>query len=121
MKIAVTYDNGQVFQHFRHTQSFKVYEIENGKILSSKVIDNGGFGHGSLAGYLKDQGVTALICGGIGEGARNMLGEAGITVYPGASGNADEQVEAFVKGTLNYDPDTECHHHDHDHSCSCGH
>ena len=121
MKIAVTYDNGEVFQHFGHTQSFKIYDIENGKIVSSKVVDNGGFGHGSLAGYLKDMGVEALICGGIGGGARNMLGDAGIKVYPGANGNADAQVEAFIKGSLNYDPDTTCHHHDHGDSCSCGH
>ena len=122
MKIAVTYDNGEVFQHFGHTESFKIYDIENGNIVSSKVVDNGGFGHGSLAGYLKGMGVEALICGGIGGGARNMLGDAGIKVYPGAHGNADQQVEAFIKGSLNYDPNTECHHHDHEggHSCTCG-
>ena len=122
MKIAVTYENGEVFQHFGRTQSFKIYEIVDGKIVASQVIDNGGFGHGSLAGYLKDNGVEALICGGIGGGARNMLGDAGIKVYPGAFGNADEQVEAFIKGSLNYDPNTECHHHDHEggHSCTCG-
>lgn len=119
MKIAVTYDNGNVFQHFGHTQNFKIYEIEDGRILSSEVIDNGGFGHGSLAGYLKDKGVVALICGGIGGGARNMLNEAGIKVYPGAQGNADANVEAFVKGMLNYDPNTTCHHHEGS-SCSCG-
>ena len=120
MKIAVTYDNGEVFQHFGHTESFKIYEIENGKIVSSEVVGNGGFGHGSLAGYLKDMGVEALICGGIGGGARNMLGDAGIKVYPGAHGNADMQVEAFIKGSLNYDPNTECHHHEGSHSCTCG-
>ena len=122
MKIAVTYENGEVFQHFGHTQQFKVYEIEDKKIVSSEVIGNGGYGHGSLAGYLKGLGVSALICGGIGGGARNMLGDAGITVYPGAFGDADANVEAFIKGSLDYDPDTECHHHDHEggHSCTCG-
>ena len=120
MKIAVTYENGEVFQHFGRTQNFKVYDIEDKKVVSSQVIDNGGFGHGSLAGYLKDLGVTALICGGIGGGARNMLNDAGIAVYPGAFGNADAQVEAFVKGSLNYDPNTECHHHEGSHSCTCG-
>ena len=122
MKIAVTYENGEVFQHFGRTQQFKVYEIEDKKIVSSEVIGNGGYGHGSLAGYLKELGVTALICGGIGGGARNMLIGEGITVYPGAFGDADANVEAFVKGSLNYDPNTECHHHDHEggHSCTCG-
>ena len=120
MKIAVTYDNGQVFQHFGHTETFKIYDIEDGKIIKSEVVGNGGYGHGSLAGYLKDMGVTSLICGGIGGGARNMLGDAGITVYPGASGDADKQVEAFIKGSLDYDPNTTCHHHDHGDSCTCG-
>ena len=120
MRIAVTYDDGEVFQHFGHTQFFKVYEIEDGKIVSSEIIDNGGFGHGSLAGYLRDRGVSALICGGIGGGARNMLGEAGIKVYPGAHGDADMNVSEFIKGSLNYDPDTTCHHHEGEHSCSCG-
>ena len=122
MRIAVTYENGEVFQHFGRTQQFKVYDIDNGKIVSSNVVDNGGFGHGSLAGYLKGMGVEALICGGIGGGARNMLMDEGIKVYPGAFGNADQQVEAFLKGSLNYDPNTECHHHDHEggHSCTCG-
>ena len=120
MKIAVTYENGNVFQHFGRTEQFKIYDIDNGKIVSSKVVDNGGFGHGSLAGYLKSLGIESLICGGIGGGARNMLGDAGIKVYPGANGNTDAQVEAFIKGTLNYDPNTECHHHDHGDSCTCG-
>jgi predicted Fe-Mo cluster-binding NifX family protein len=121
MRIAVTYENGQIFQHFGHTEQFKIYDIDNEKIVSSEVVGNNGFGHGSLAGYLKSLGVEALICGGIGGGARNMLGDAGIKVYPGANGNADAQVEAFIKGSLNYDPNTTCHHHDHGDSCTCGH
>ena len=120
MKLAVTYENGNVFQHFGHTEQFKIYDIDNGRIVSSEVVGNNGFGHGSLAGYLISLCVEALICGGIGGGARNMLGDAGIKVYPGANGNADAQVEAFIKGSLNYDPNTECHHHDHGDSCTCG-
>ena len=115
MKFAVTYENGQVFQHFGHTEQFKVYETENGKIVSQKIIDADGAGHGALAGFLKDNGVDVLICGGIGGGARSALAEAGIELYPGASGSADEQAEAFIRGELQYDPDTQCSHHDHEH------
>ena len=111
MKIAVTYENGQVFQHFGHTEQFKIYEAENGKILSSEVVGTDGFGHGALAGFLKERGITVLICGGIGGGARNALAEAGIELYPGACGDADAQVESFLSGNLNYDPDTQCSHH----------
>ncbi|MGN0335840.1 MAG: NifB/NifX family molybdenum-iron cluster-binding protein [Lachnospiraceae bacterium] len=122
MKIAVTYENGEVFQHFGHTEQFKVYEVENGKIVASEVLSAGGSGHGALAGLLSMAGVDVLICGGIGGGARNALAEAGIELYPGACGNADAQVEAFLAGSLNYDPNTMCNHHGrrHDHGHSCG-
>ena len=84
MKIAVTYENGQVFQHFGHTEQFKLYEVEDGRVVSSQVVDTNGSGHGALAGFLREYGVDALICGGIGGGARNALAQAGIQLYPGA-------------------------------------
>lgn len=121
MKIAVTYEEGQVFQHFGHTEHFKIYETEDGKILSAKIVDTNGQGHGALAGFLKDMGAEVLICGGIGGGARNALAEAGIRLYPGACGDADAQVEAFLKGSLDYDPDTTCSHHHHGEEENCGH
>ena len=106
MKIAVTYENGQVFQHFGHTEQFKVYEVEDKKIVGSKVVDTNGTGHGALAGFLQEEGVSVLICGGIGGGARNALAQAGIELYPGASGDADAQVQALLEGSLAYDADT---------------
>ena len=127
MKIAVTYENGQVFQHFGHTGQFKVYEVADGKVVSSAVLPTNGSGHGALAGFLRERGVDTLICGGIGGGARTALAEAGITLYPGASGEADAQVAALLAGSLSYDPDTGCAHHEghgEGHDCgshSCGH
>lgn len=121
MKIAVTYENGQVFQHFGHTEQFKIYDTEDGKILNAEIVDTNGSGHGALAGFLQELGVEVLICGGIGGGARNALGEAGIRLYPGASGDADVQVEAFLKGSLSYDPETTCNHHHHQEGQGCGH
>lgn len=130
MKIAVTYENGQVFQHFGHSSQFKIYDIENNQIISAVVIDTNGSGHGALAGFLKEHHVDVLICGGIGGGARQALQEKGIELYPGVSGSADEQVEALLKGSLVYNPNTLCsHHHDassenhcQDHHCEghCG-
>ena len=127
MKIAVTYENGQVFQHFGHTGQFKVYEVADGKVVSSAVLPTNGSGHGALAGFLRERGVDTLICGGIGGGARTALAEAGITLYPGASGEADAQVAALLAGSLSYDPDPVCAHHEghgEGHDCgshSCGH
>ena len=121
MKIAVTYENGQVFQHFGHTEQFKLYDVENGAVVSSRVVDTNGSGHGALAGFLKDSGVEALICGGIGGGARNALAQAGITLYPGAAGDADGAVAALLAGNLAYDPDTLCDHHGHGEEHDCAH
>lgn len=122
MKIAVTYDNGQVFQHFGHSENFKIYTVDNGQIAGTEVVNTDGSGHGALAGFLKDRGVDTLICGGIGGGARSALAEAEIQLYPGASGDADEQVKALLSGSLSFDPDTVCSHHGdgHGEGHSCG-
>ena len=123
MKIAVTYENGQIFQHFGHTEQFKIYEIEDNTIISSEVIDTNGQGHGALAGLLKVIGADVLICGGIGGGAQMALAEAGIKLYGGVSGSCDDAVEAFLANDLGYNPNVKCDHHDHEHSeggHSCG-
>ena len=117
MTIAVTYENGQIFQHFGHSEYFKIYEVENGEILKSEIYDTNGQGHGALAGFLRDYAVDALICGGIGGGARAALDEMGIELYPGVSGNADEAVAALLEGKLSYNPDTVCSHHEGGHNC----
>ena len=128
MKIAVTYDNGNIFQHFGRTESFKVYEVEDNKVISSEVIGSNGVGHGALAGLLSGQSVDVLICGGIGGGAQAALQEAGVELCAGAEGDADQAVEAYLKGEL-ISTGANCdHHHDEDgHSCgdheeghSCG-
>ena len=127
MKIAVTYQSGQIFQHFGHTEQFKIYTAEDGKIISSEVIDTNGSGHGALAGLLSALGVDALICGGIGGGAQMALAEAGIKLFGGVNGSCDDAVEALLGGTLGFNPNVKCDHHDHHgegHTCGdhgCGH
>lgn len=111
MKIAVTYENGQIFQHFGHTSFFKVYEVENSHIVSSKIVSTNGSGHGALAVLLSGLGADVLICGGIGAGAQNALANAGIKLYGGVQGDADKAVESFVSGVLSYNPDVKCNHH----------
>lgn len=119
MKIAVTYDNGEVFQHFGRTESFKIYEVEDNKVVSSEVISSNGTGHGALAGLLAEQGVNVLICGGIGGGAQTALTEAGIDLCAGAQGNVDEVVETYLKGELE-SSGVNCDHHHHEEGHSCG-
>ena len=120
MKIAVTYENGEVFQHFGHTEQFKLYEVSGGKLLHTQVVDTNGSGHGALAGLLAQLGVDTLICGGIGGGAQAALAEANIRLIGGVQGNADEAVQAFLNGTLAFDPNVHCPHHAHGEGHSCG-
>ena len=121
MRIAVTYENGQIFQHFGHTEQFKIYNAEDGKILSSEIVDTNGSGHGALAELLSKWRVDVLICGGIGGGARTALAQAGIKLFGGVKGDADKAAESFVVGTLVYDPNVKCDHHDHHHHHREGH
>ena len=119
MKIAVTYDNGNVFQHFGKTEFFKVYEVEDNKVVSSEVIGSNGVGHGALAGLLADQAVDVLICGGIGGGAQAALEEAGVELCAGAEGDTDQAVEAYLRGEL-ISSGANCDHHHHEEGHSCG-
>lgn len=115
MRIAVTYENGQIFQHFGHTETFKIYDVEEGKVVHSEVVDTNGSGHGALAGVLNALNADVLICGGIGGGAQTALAAAGIKLFGGVSGDADEAVEAFINETLAYNPNVKCSHHEHNH------
>ena len=128
MRVAVTYENGEIFQHFGHTQQFKIYDIINGEVTASHVISTNGSGHGALADLLGVMKADVLICGGIGGGAQAALAEAGIKLYGGVSGNADQAVEALLEGNLEYNPNVQCnhhgeHHHGEGHTCGshgCG-
>ncbi len=115
MRIAVTYENGEIFQHFGRTQAFKVYETEGGKVVSSEVVSTNGQGHGALAEILRALQADTLICGGIGGGAQMALQNAGIRLYGGVSGSADDAVNAFLEGKLDFNPDVHCNHHNHEH------
>ena len=115
MRIAVTYENGQIFQHFGHTGQFKLYDVEDGRIRAGEVVDTEGQGHGALSGFLSGRNVDVLICGGIGEGAQAALKERGIQLFGGVSGDADKAVEAYLSGGLEFDSDVKCSHHGHDH------
>lgn len=126
-RIAVTYENGNIFQHFGHTEEFKIYEVQDNKVVKSEVIGSGGSGHGALAALLSGHNIDVLICGGIGGGAQAALEERGIELCAGASGNADEAVEAYLRGEL-VNTGANCSHHGEGHSCGdhgegdhCGH
>lgn len=111
MRIAVPYENGQIFQHFGHTAQFKVYDVQEGKVVASEVVSTNGSGHGALAGVLTALNADVLICGGIGGGAQMALAQAGIKLYGGVAGDADAAVQAYLAGQLDYNPNVKCSHH----------
>lgn len=111
MRIAVTYENGEIFQHFGHSEAFKIYDVKDKKIVSSEIVRTNGNGHGALAGMLKELNTDVLICGGIGGGAQTALNNVGIKLFGGVCGDADKAVEALLKGELSYNPSVTCRHH----------
>ncbi|MER2152371.1 MAG: NifB/NifX family molybdenum-iron cluster-binding protein, partial [Candidatus Limivicinus sp.] len=119
----------EIFQHFGHTEQFKLYDVEDGRIVSEQIVHTNGSGHGALAGFLKAAQADALICGGIGMGAQTALAEAGIKLYGGVSGSADAAAQALAEGKLAFDPNVKCDHHGEGHECGhhhgedhhCGH
>ena len=119
-KIAVSYENGEVFQHFGHTKEFKLYTVEDGGVLAEEIVPTMGGGHGLLADFLLLNGVNVVICGGIGGGARAALTEKGIALRGGVTGSADEAVRAYLAGTLQFDAEVRCGHHAHGNGHSCG-
>ena len=117
MRIAVTYENGQVFQHFGHTSEFKLYDVEDGKVVSSEILSTDGSGCGALAGFLASNNVDVVVCGGIGSGAQNTLKNVGLKLYGGVSGDADAAVQALLSNSLEFDPFVHCSHPEEGHSC----
>ena len=117
MRVAMTYENGMVGQHFGRSEYFMIYDVEDGNITNEQIVSTDGQGHGALAGVLKELNADVLICGGIGMGARMGLDELGIELIPGTEGKCDDVIDAYLKGNLTYDIDKTCEDHEHNHDC----
>ena len=120
MKLAIPYDNGQVFQHFGKTEAFKIYDIVDGKVGPSMVMSTNGQGHGALVGFLVQHQVNVALCGGIGAGAQAALAQAGIQLFVGISGSADAAAADYLAGRLVFGPNAHCNHHAHEAEHACG-
>lgn len=124
MKIAVTYDkgNGTIWQHFGRTEAFKLYEVQDGEILSSEVLDAEGEGHGSLPPFLKNAGVDVVLCGGLGAPMVNAIQSLEMELVAGVQGDADEAVKKYLADELQSDESAvhagcSGHHHENETSC----
>ena len=119
MKIAVSYEDGQVFQHFGKTEMFKVYDVDEKQVLCSEVMETGGAGHEALADFLVENEIDVVICGGLGEGAMYALQEGGIEVFAGVEGDADSAVRAYLNGEL-ASSGVNCQCDEEEEDCGCG-
>lgn len=109
-RIAVPCDDGRIFQHFGRAEQLRIYDVEDGSIITAEVVSTDGHGHGVLAEILHALQTDILICGGIGGGARAALASYDIQIYGGVTGDADAAVAAFLAGALAYDPEVQCVH-----------
>lgn len=115
IRIAVTYENGQVFQHFGHSEQFKFYDVKKNQITAAQITGTNGSGHRALVGFLVANDADILICGRIGGGAKAALADAGVKLYDGVSGSTEEAVKALLSGTLRYNSDLHCNHRNGEH------
>ena len=115
-RIAVPYSEGQVFQHFGKATQFKIYTIDDEKVISSEVVQTENKSHEDLALWFVFQGVNAVLCGNIGAGMLGALAGCGIVALAGVSGDADEAVRKLIAGTLETTQQANCAGH----GGSCG-
>jgi predicted Fe-Mo cluster-binding NifX family protein len=117
MKVAITYENGKVFEHFGQTENFIFYEVKDNKVVSEEIKNTNGLSHAELIGFLKDNKTDVLICGNLGGHAINLLKDNNIDIYAGNSGDTKDLINLFVKKELkkiNLDEvehNCECHCH----------
>ena len=90
MKIAVTYQDGDIFQHFGHTEFFKIYDIENTDIVKTEIVSTNGAAMARWHNFCTN---TARYSDLRRYRRRrpNGMSQAGIKLYGGVTGKADEQ------------------------------
>ena len=145
MIIAVSYKDGEIFEHFGHAEMFAIYRTneQNTEILEKTIVEVKETGHQAVADLMDANGVDVVIVGNIGAGARQALAEYGIVAFAGFCGDSDDAAELMMRGQLPYLTDEGncsggcggcsggCHDHEggdcgcggHDHedgSCGCG-
>ena len=113
MIVAVPYLQGDVNAHFGSTQAFLVAEAVDGQVQRTALFEVQGMqhNHAGIAGFLKEQGVSIILAGGMGGPMQQALKMQGFDLYCGVSGPAEEAVEAFLRGEIEQSESTCGHHH----------
>ena len=103
MKIAVSYKDGEIYEHFGHAEQFAIYEFNGMDVENStkRLIDVTALhGHEAMAQRMKDEGVDAVLCGNMGAAAKALLLSMGIVPVVGYCGDADTAAELLILGRL---------------------
>lgn len=116
MKIAIASEGNNVSGHFGFCEEFKMYEIEDGKVLNTKSIPNPGHKPGFLPVFLKEQGANIIVSGGMGGSAQQLFSDNGIEVIVGAQGSCDNIINTYIKGELE-STGSICNDHAHEDHC----
>ena len=112
MRVAITYDDGNVFMHYGKTREFIIFEIENNEIKNEFILPCGEYSHHTLADLLSINNVDVLICGGCGGHAIESLEAKNIKIYNGACGDVHNVIKQYINEELTFNGATECgcHH-----------
>lgn len=110
MKVAVAVSENQVSQHFGFCELFRIYTVDNGKVVEKVDVANPGHKPGFLPVFLHKEGVEVIIAGGMGGSAVDIFNENKIEVVIGISGSTDEAVEKYIAGDL-VSTGSICHEH----------
>lgn len=106
MKVAVAYDNGEIYGHFGHCPQFAFYEYGEYVYECTKTLvdTSDRSGHEAMAKLMQEQGVDAVLCGQMGGEAKALLLSMGIVPIVGYTGHADTAADLLVTGQLPLSP-----------------
>lgn len=97
MRIAVPYEEGNIYFNLGHTKQIKVYEIEEGKVIGTAIADVSGTGHDVITEYLKELEIDIVICDKLCMGSQLVLKDMGIDYKSDVQGDADQAVSEHLK------------------------
>jgi predicted Fe-Mo cluster-binding NifX family protein len=120
MKIASPTSGKEIDGHFGHCETFTIFTIDDEKEIVGEEILKPPSGCGcksTIIPELASRGVSIMLAGNMGEGARQILENNGIKVFRGCSGGARENVKAWLAGAIN-DSGAGCNAHG---GGECGH
>ena len=100
MKIAMPYQDGVLLEHFGRAKEFIIYNVSDLDPVTSEVIAPEDLSHAAVARALKEHGVDVVLCGSIGEHARQAVEGEHMLVFSGITGAADDVLERFLQGNL---------------------